>query len=368
MFDAIYQGHAHGSVADRLLANGLDFNVLRPWIDNKGRTCISVFNGMGVRDGKVVPTYKTRIVNASGTFLKDQWIQMDTRIQEVQRATPRVWSDIQGEGLRYDIPNGMQVIMLQHQTSSDFGEAELSMSPLYRTRRDRPTHDLGAIPLMIVMEDFSWDIREIEVSRRGGVPLDLSSIENGTRNCVIKIEKLVTGTGGTYSYGGVTVYGLTNHPDRITQTMTLPTAGGWTPATTYTEVLAMVKALNDNYFSGPYLMWYSRDWDQYLERDYAATYQGKSLREKLESIRAIKWIRQADYLASSGVFRMVMAARNSSVLEAITGMRLKTIQWDEQGGLEKMMKIMGIMVPRIRTLVNKETGGTASGIVDALAA
>jgi hypothetical protein len=347
--DFIFNGQGSGAVADRLMAANMDVNVLRPWLDKYGRTCVAVYNQ---RTQKM----ETKLItNAPAILTRDQWKLFDDAVLRSTRLTLNIWGDIVGAGLTYNIPNGMAYTMIQHQTMTDGGNATLSMDGLRKAERDRPTGDIGLIPLPIVHGDFHFSLREILVSRNGPVPmpLDTTMIEQTTRKCLEQVEMLTLGTSDSYSYGGGTVYGLTNFPQRITANITAPTTAGWGPETLVNETLDLVQQLYDTQFKGPFIAFYSPGWMKYLFADYSAMYGGKTLMSRLGDISPIRAWRQADYLSG---MQIVIVQMTPDVIQAITGMRLRTLQWDSHGGLQTNFKIMGIMVPRVRANADDDCG------------
>lgn len=356
-FDHIANGQGFGDVADKLLEANMDTNVLRPWRDEKGRSWVSRYVGNGA-DGK--PKFQTFAANAPALLMKDQWVQFDEAVVRAARPALRVWGDIVGAGLTYNIPNGMAVTVIQHQTMTDAGEATFSMDGLRQTNRDRTTFDLANLPLPIVHSDFHFSLREIMVSRSQRLPLDTTMIEQVTRKCVEAVEKLTIGTVTFPTYGGGTIYGLTNFPQRLTKTLTLPTAAGWRPKTFVDEINDMIQSAQDIYFNGPYGVWLSPGWTKYLNADYADTYGNETLRTRLNKIEEVRFWRKADYLSN---YQVVLTQLTPDVVQAVRGMQLRTMQWDSHGGLQKNFKVMGIMVPRVRKNSDSNTGivhGTAA--------
>lgn len=351
MIDVIHNGQAHGSVADALLANNMDHNALRPYICPKtGRSIVALFNGF---DAEGKPKFRKTISNAPATLMKEQWLMMDEAVVRAARPLLRVWGDISSAGLTMTVPNGMAYTVIQHQSMTDAGNAQLSMDGLAKAQRDRTTFDLVNLPLPIVHSDFSFSLRELMVSRNSRMPLDTTMVEQSTRKCVELIEKLTLGTLSSYSYGGGTVYGLTNFPSRITKTITLPTNPAWTPETLVNEVLDGIQSLQDIFFNGPYMVWASPGWTKYLDADYAQTYGGKTLRQRLRDIEDIVMWNKADFLSG---FKILIVQRSPDVVQAVTGLRLQTMQWDSEGGMQKNFKVMGIMVPRLKKNSDGNTG------------
>jgi uncharacterized linocin/CFP29 family protein len=328
-----------GDAADRLLAANMDTGVLRPYIDSKGRSCYEVKNQQ---------TGKSQVL-----LMKDQWIRMDEVVTRTTRDELRVYGDIVGAGLTYNLPNAMGTTVIQHQSMSDAGDATISMDGLRQSNQDRVTYDIAQIPVPLIHSDFHYSLREIAVSRTQGTPLDTTMIEQNTRKCTEQTEKLFLGTAGTYTYGGGTIYGLTNFPQRFTKTITLPTDPGWTPETLNNEILDALQTLQDANFKGPYLAWYSSSWMKYLFADYSSMYPGVTTMMRLERNNLIRSWRQADYLAAN---KIVIVQMTQSVIQAVRGLRFRTYQWDSHGGFQKNFKILGCAFPRIRKNSNNETG------------
>lgn len=365
--DHIYNDRPYGSVADRLLANGLDLSVLRPYTapDENGveRTWITNAEGEGV------------LTNTPGIFPKEAWISLDETVERVQRDELQVVSDLTGAGLTYTLPNGMGTPMLQEQTMTDFGVASVSMSGLKRTERDRPEYDLKNFPIPIIHGEWSWDLRTLEIYRKTRTPIDTTSAEMIARRIAELVEQMTLGTAATYSYGGAHIYGLSNHPNRITSTMTLPTAGGWTPMTTVNEVIDLIDSLKQVGVTGPYGVYFSPNWSKYMGKDYYATstytYSGETLLSRLQKISPdrIRFWKEARWLNSG--FQVLVVQLRQDTVRMVSGLPMTTLQWDEQGGLEKKWKIIQILVPQVRTHVftaASQVSTTLTGIGHGVAA
>ena len=347
MNDVIVNGQAHGSVAARLLSCGFNANALRPWVGRDGRSYITQ-NSRG--KSVAVPL----IGNTAATLRKDEWKLLDEAVVGVARQRLRIVSALRGAGLQYTIPQGMGKTVLETQTQTDITDAEMHMDPAVPTEQDRPHFDLTTLPLPVIHKDFSFSAREIAVSRNGGSPLDVTGAELATRKVAEAAEKLTLGVSSTYKFGGGTIYGLINYPNAITTvTLTAPTATAWTPEDTVEEVLAMRQASQDALHYGPWMLYNSPAWDQYLDRDYNTT-SGKTLRARLSEISNIRGVETADYMGSG--FKMVLVQQTSDVVRMVVGMDVTTVQWESMGGLRVHFKVMAILVPQVRCDSNSNTG------------
>lgn len=348
--DFIYNGQAFGDVADRLLEANFDPAVLRPWRSEDGQKYITLVNAQGKEEHF--------ITNAPATLTIQGWQRIDTAVERAARPLLRVWGDLQAQGLTYDVPNGMGTTVLVEQTMTDAGAATISMDMLKGSQRDRPEFDSRNFPLPIIHGEWSFSARQLAVARASGQPLDTSMAEMVTRRIVEQVESLTIGTASSYSYGGGTVYGLINHPNRLTKTLTNPTDVGWTPEVTYNEILEMIDDLQNSpgQFNGPYGMYFSPGWTRYLAQDYSSTYPGVNLNTKLGELRelGLSFVRKLMYGLSG--FQVIIFQLTSNVIRAINGMDLVTFQWDSKGGLAKNFLTACMYIPQLRMTADDHLG------------
>lgn len=342
---------ATGNVGAQLLANNMDVNVLRPWVGRDGRTYIaqSFVDNAGKVVQKAVP-----INNATATLRRDEWLAIDDVVVRAVRNRLRLVSDIRAAGLEFRV-NGMSKITLETSTMTRAGRATLSMDPARIGEGDRPEFDTALLPLPICHYDFYFNLREIAVSRNGGNPLDTVMVEEAGISVAEELEQLTLGTLPTYTYGGGTVYGLTNFPGRTTLALTNPTDTGWTGKTLVDEVLEMRQDSMNRKRYGPWVLYVSPAWAGVLDADYSAAKGENTVRQRILAIEGISDIRQLDYLTG---YQFVLVQMTSQNIRMVIGLELTTIQWDTIGGMRQNFKVMALMVPQLRT-----DGDGNSGIV-----
>jgi hypothetical protein len=356
-------GTLGGSSAQRLLSCNMDPGVLRPYIGPDNRHYVDLRDGW-VEDPKthmVRPKYKPVVYNGPATLRYDEWKLIDRAIQKPTRKRLRVWRDLNALGLSRNIPNGMSVMAIQSQTRGNAGTAGISMNALRETNRFRMEYGTIGHPLPITHAEFSYDLRELLVSRNIGPGLDTDAIEQCRFNMDELTEQMALGLLSSYTWFGYTVYGMLNHPSRVAYGMTAPTTLGWNPEDTYFEILAALQALRDNRIYGPFGCYYSPAWAQYMARPYSAsTPTAQSLRLTLQNnVNEVQFWEQSDYLSG---FRMVIFVLDDDQVQAITGMNTIPVQWEEQGGLAFHWKLLKIEVIRVRP-----NGDGNLGVLDMLA-
>lgn len=337
--DYIMNGECFGGTAQQLLKHGMRPEALRPWVSRKnGGSYLDVWNA---QTGKMEAR---PIMNAEALLFKDEWQWMDRTVIEGARPRMKIFNQIRAAGLVLNVPNAMGHPVIQYQTMGHISGATLSMDGRRRSEADRFTTDLQNFPLPLVHKDCEFSIREIATARNNGRSLDGTMIRKAGEVCGEEIEKLTIGLLNTYSYGGGTIYGLTNLVGRLTQTLTAPTTGGWTGDTIINELLSMRQKLQDDRHWGPYRVYYGNAWDAYLDKNYVSGYP-QTLRTRITEIPSFATLENSDYLTG---FQIVMVQMTEDVIRAVMGFDLITIQAKSDMDMELKFKVVGCMAPQLR--------------------
>lgn len=359
----------------------------QPFLDSRGRACVSItdLSGKMTRNdstgGEAKPLIRTYLVNDlrnmgyplppvtnAATLRKEDWIMLDRAIVRVARQRLRAAKDLE-DSSSFGGFNAMGKMTLEYQAMSDPGEAVVDMDGRSDGRTDTPLFNLRSLPLPITHSDFGYSSRELMVSRNSDTPLDVVMGEACARRCAESVEDQVIGnvTGITYATqtsgvgahtGTSTVYGYRNFPQRLTKTnITAPTAGGWVPDTTHNEILACLDQLYAQFFYGPFIIYHSIDWTQYMNRVYAVSggnNPGETLLTMLKKNPDIQDVRRLDRMTST--FTLLFVQMTNETAQMVNGMDFTTIQWEEKGGLDLRFKVMAIKVPRLRCDYNAHAG------------
>jgi uncharacterized linocin/CFP29 family protein len=348
--DFFANGAAHGPVAQRLVNSGMSTNALRPYIAEDGRAYITVNDGDKL---KAIPT-----INA--TLRKDEWKQYDTALLRVTEERLIGIADLMSRGLTHNINNGLGKTVLEYEDLGDVNDADLSMDGLNRGQNDRPNYELKFLPLPIVHADFQVNARALATSRQTGDALDTTMAQLKGRKVAEKLEDILFNGSGSYSFGGGTLYGYTDFPNRNTGSLDAAWDGA-PPTSTETigqsilaDVTAMKQALIDDGFYGPYVLYIPTHYETALDGDFKAD-SDVTIRERILKIDQIQDIRVADML-TAGTDQVLLVQMTSDVIRLVNGMAPTTVQWDVEGGMAVNFKIMAIQVPQPRADQNGNCG------------
>lgn len=332
-----------GSIAKRLLKNGCSIEALRPFEAEDGFDYVDV-------KGSDAPK---RIVTNDATLLDREWLLLDKGVPEIAKPRLRIYGDFIAAGLVLNLPNGLGHSVLQYQNMSDITDAGVAMDPVSKTDRDRVVFDLNHLPLPVIFKDWSFTLRELEMSRRGEKPLDMTHYRLSIRKVAEAMEKLLLGTWGAVSYAGYPVYGLTTYPDRLIGSLTDPDGIGWTPEDFIDDLIEMRAALYNVNHRGPFRVYVGPGWDSYLDKDYSAAKGDNTLRARAEAIRGIGAIVTSDFMSD---FDVIMVEMQEDTVRIVTGMPITPIMWEQTGGLEICGKVMAISVPNFRSDFDGQCG------------
>lgn len=348
--DYILNGVAGGTIAQKLLVTNGDLGVLRPYFNEKGQACYSVKAGL---DANGEQQYKEVVTNAGATLRKGEWQKLDATVVEAARSRMRLVRDFIDSGLTYNFPNAWGTTVLQYERQSDISPARISMDGITPGENDRPVYDTVNLPLPVISKEVVMNSRAIAISRNGNTPLDLENLRLAAIKVAEEAEKLVLGTSPTYSFGGGTVYGLTNFPQRITGNFLNPNVSGWTPEMLYNSVISMIKAANDKYHYGPYRLYYSTGLMPYMLRHYSTQYATGNVLNEIRQLPMIRSVEQLDYLTGN---QLLLVQQSADTARIVMGMDITTVQWQENGGLTEKFRVMGMIVPQMKTDINGNTG------------
>lgn len=319
--DFIYGNKFGGNVAERLLKSGMNVNSLR----------------------------------TNSVLLYDEWKQFDDVVLQASMQRLNGVADLMTRNLVLRFPNGLGKTVLATQNANEIGDAEVSMDAVTKGKRSMPKYDIEYLPLPIIHQDFQYSIRTLEAARNGNEPLDTTMAAKAARKVSEKVESFLFQGSGNYAFGGGTIYGYVDAPNRNTVAIGVP----WdSSSSTGEQILNDVKAMkqaaiNDRHF-GPYVLYVPTNYETVLDGDFKVN-SDKTIRQRILEIANITDVKVSDFLASDNVLLVQMS---DDVVRMVEGLPIQTLEWDSEGGMVVNFKVMTILVPQIR---NDQT--LRSGIV-----
>ncbi|KKN70644.1 hypothetical protein LCGC14_0429170 [marine sediment metagenome] len=395
--DFIVNGEGHGSLAKGIASGqltlesrvGFDPGILRPVIQNDGNKYCVIKTGRFITNkaGEQEPESKhiplrTLVNNGMVPFTFNAsalphhtWQRIDRAVIKASRDRLNAWNDLAAANT-YGGFDGMAVTALIKDTMTDPGDAKVDMDTLSDDMSDAPLFTPDILPLPIIHAGASISQRRLAQSRNGSMPLDTSLIEASGRRCSETLEKMTIGMvdystlkiGSSTDFSNRGIYGFRTQPDRITKT-DITTSGSFVAQTFVNEIIAMIELARAQKYFGPFVLYYSTTWDQFLARDYFvfadtgyAAAPTMTVLQRVEQIKKIKRVVSLDMFTSAN--ELLLVQMTSETVRAVNGMDFMTVQWTKDGGAQTMLRVMGIKVPDLRSqYVGQSTSSRKCAIV-----
>jgi uncharacterized linocin/CFP29 family protein len=220
--------------------------------------------------------------------------------------------------------------------------AELTMEPTTRALDDRVQYDKKYLPLPITHKGFTLGARTLAASRTSAQPLDTTQVALCTTLISEFTEKLLFNGSGTYTFGGGVIYGYLDHPQVNSYTL----AANWddSAADPVADVIGMKQALIDAKHFGPYIVYYSTNFETAIDADFKAA-SDKTIKQRIMEIGSIADVKVSDHITTD---RVVVVQLQPTTVRMVIGMQPQVIEWSNDGGMTSHFKVMSIMVPQIR--------------------
>ena len=213
----------------------------------------------------------------------DAWRRIDGRAQTLARSRLQVFNRLAAASTT---PVSIADLVNYYPQVSDSGEVLVSMDGRNQAKADAASVKYVGTPVPVLTSTTRLGWRQMEVMRKGGGMLDVTSIANNQRKMAEKLEDMVLNGLPSAVVGGETIYGLRTLPARNTfsHTFTLATATGaqWLAAVKQ----AIAAALGDNQYGRLTLFVNQGDYTAADTTDYAANYAGTIL-QRLQAISQI---------------------------------------------------------------------------------
>jgi hypothetical protein len=306
---------------------------------------------------------------ALGPMQDKAQVQIDNALVEVGLQRLTIAADIMAAGLTYSLTDPLSIAQLEWNTVSKIGAAQRTMSPSARGETQLPVVTPNRLPIYLTTDKFEIDIRTLKTSQRNGTPLDTAVIKQKVRAVNEAIEDATingatTLDGQQLVVGGYSAPGLLNATNANTQNLT---AAAWTTtpvaATIFSETMAMITKLQNDKKFGPYRMYVGTQIANVLDGDYTtSTSAVTSIRQRLLQIDSLQAIKTADLLSNGNGAspsignKVILMQMTSDVVDMVVGQPPTVIPWTSLDGFTIHNLVMAIMIPRVRSDAEGNSG------------
>lgn len=304
-------------------------------------------------------------IRANASLPKEAWIGIEDAVFPAMDDVLTVVDDIRNLGLTTQTSIFNKAVEWHKQDYT--AEARISMEPDAATDEGNVEYDLDGSPLPVIHADFSIGWRDGGEDGLGSQEdIEVLNADASGRAVAEAAEKLVlegwdpTIGGPEAKTDGYSMYGLTNHPNTHTGTLS-----NWT--TTQEDIRDNLKSMfrdlkSDNFRPGNrgYLVYIGEDLEDELDKPDPEGSGDMLVRDRIENLPELRDIRVSEFLTSDAV----LAFRPTpDVVDLAIGLEEQVVQWEDP--FRDYFKTIFAFTPRVKDTLRGQmgaayyTGGTS---------
>ena len=284
------------------------------------------------------------------TLLREQWLEIDNLWLRVAEQYMGAVMDLTSRGLTQTIPS-LGVAASQYAAIGRMEAVSTDMRASAAGNNQRLSVTPHLVPLPFAFEDYEFDITELEAVQRLGGTLETAYAEEAQRSVAETFESWLINGAPAFSVDGNTIYGYRTHPNRV-----IDTGLTWgTPDNIYTTILAMYTDMLTRNRPGPYGLYMNVLQFGQMHAEEGVDRAWNVYRRIVESFPQIVSIKPSFAMP---VGEVVLVELQRRTVDLAIKMDPANVPWEIMGGLAQHVRVIGSIVPRLKT-----DGATQTGVV-----
>lgn len=306
------------------------------------------------RTGQVQVMSERGIV-VNSLLREDEWQELDRTVRQAALYPLRFVNLLRARGLEQPL-GGLATLVSAWYAQSEMTGASINMTGQGRAERDLPELKQVGVPVPVVFKEFSIGKRTLLASRRLGDGIDLTAAAAASRVVAEGVEGMFI-NGANVQLNNIPLYGVRNHPNRVTDTSTNFGGGAWSTITNITPTVnGMISAaMNTTLHYGPYVLFLSTTQYNTVGNTFYADNTGQT---PLERIRKMAGIEDIIHLPAAVMpaGEALLVQLSKDVIDAGIAMELQALEWTSGDGMEALFKIFMVATPRIKAAYDGKLG------------
>lgn len=332
-----------------------------------GRAALPLALRMGISQsaGRVSTPDKAiaRFIAENSPLPKNSHEIIERAVTRIGRQRLGVVETFLNAGLTTTLTNWWAVPSLRREKVNQVGFAKRSFVP--DTRGERQVVDRGgdAWPIYCTSDDFSFNVRTVEIAGRMQYDIGTEHVENATYNVNLAIQDqalngLTDSEGNAVTFDGLSAPGLLNS----TTTFTYATWTGLTGPQIITIVQTEIDVQRARGFFGPWRLLVPANYSKVLTSDYGAAYP-KTIVARIQELGPYAGqnlaVEVVDGLPDN---RVVLVQMTSDVVDVIVGQEPTPISWQDGPKFNFYWCVLACMVFRMFPNYNGYYGVSAGNL------
>lgn len=296
-----------------------------------------------------------RGMTVNSLLSEDEWQEVDRAVIAAARYPLRFVNMLRNRGLVHPL-GGLGSLMSAYYTGSEMTAASVNMTGRGSGEMDLPEMKQVGVPIPVIFKEFPIGERMLLASRRMGDGIDVTAAAEASRVVAEQIESIFTNGAGVV-LNGAALYGITNHPNRNTDTAANYGGGDWgTLSNIVPTVSGMINAAqNTGKHYGPYTLLVSNTQYNQAANTYYADGSGQTGLDRVKNLADIEDVvsMPGDSLADGAG---VLVQMTPEVIDAAIALDIQIREWASGDGMETMFKVLAVMAPRVKARFDGKSG------------
>jgi len=282
-------------------------------------------------------------VAVNSVLLRREWEALDAEIIGSYRQRTNIVADLRGAGLTTNTT--LAEMINTWRVGSERRRPDVTMDGRSRVDQDRSEFKTHSVPIPIVSTAYEIGMRELMASRAVGSDIDTYEATEAGQALAEEWEHMVIDGFSEPVVQGFQVYGMTNHPDRETDTASNYGGGDFgTLGNGYSAILGAIRTMAGLRYFGPFNVYIANT--QYHELlEYQDDGTGDVQMNRILALPQINNVKVNDFIDDG---ELLMVQMDSRVLDLRSAMGMENRQWDHPDGSAVFFKVMEAMTLRLK--------------------
>jgi uncharacterized linocin/CFP29 family protein len=302
----------------------------------------------------VVQVHNQRGMLVNSLLTKDEWESMERKVFQAAALRTNVLNLLRASGLV--MQEDLGTIVSQWNTASEMTAANESINGQSAGERDRVDFKLVGVTVPIIFKEFQIGTRQLRSSRLMSNPIDTIHATQAARVVAEKIESIIIDGANSKLNAAAITYGLTNHPNRKTDTATNYGGGDWgTIGNAVKTVAGMITALSNstNRYHGPFQLLVAPTQYNQAANTYYTDGSGQTDLDRILNLTQIAGVQPNDTLADG---EAVLFQPTEDVIDYSEQMAISVVEWMSPDGMASNFKVVAAGAPRIKADYGSRSG------------
>lgn len=301
-----------------------------------------------------IVTPRGLVVNSA--LRKDEWEELDNAIVQAAQAPLNMVNRFRTAGLTRRI-GSLGTMIAQYNQVSEMTGANVSLSGNAGGQKDQVDFDLAGVPIPIIFKEFEINTRYLASSRLGGDSIDTVNARAAARVVGEKVEDMLINGDTAINLNGNTIYGLTSHPDRNTDTAGNYGGGDFGTISniipTFSGMIAAARA--DNY-RGPYGIFVADTQYEQMSHSFYSDGSGQNALSRVLSLPQVSFIDSSAWLADGTILMVQMIPEVVELAIVEQYWPITNLEWTTGDGMATNFKVLTVFAPIVKSDYSGKSG------------